>query len=98
MSEMKHTPGPWEWWTSNSIRRLSAGGRDGNVLHAVRLHDGFADVQVSDADAHLIAAAPDLLKALRMAVRQNEDDMILTGEELRVCYAAIDKAKGHAHD
>jgi hypothetical protein len=44
------------------------------------------------ADATLIAAAPDLLEALKLAVRQNSHDMLMTGEELRKCEAAIDKA------
>ena len=60
----EHTPGPWKWWTSNGLRRLSAGCKDGGVLCAVRLRDGFADIQVSEADARLIASAPDLLASL----------------------------------
>lgn len=48
------------------------------------------------ADAHLIAAAPDLLAALQLAVRQNSHDMQMTDEELRQCEAAIAKATGTA--
>jgi hypothetical protein len=44
------------------------------------------------ANARLIAAAPDLLAALQMAFLQNNHDMLLTGEELRKCRAAIEKA------
>jgi hypothetical protein len=32
---------------------------------------------------------------LKMAVRQNEHDMLMTGEELRACEAAIFKATNH---
>lgn len=69
---MKHTPGPWRWWTSNSLRRLTSeagqGGPDGGVLHAyISRSDGIADVSVSDADMHLIAAAPELYAALERA-------------------------------
>jgi hypothetical protein len=78
-----HTAGPWEWWTSNGLHRLSAGGKDGNVLCAVRLHDGFADIQVSEEDARLIAASPDLLAALRA-----------TRRELQACQAVIHLAGG----
>ena len=46
------------------------------------------------ANARLIAAAPDLLEALKLAVRQNEHDMLMTGEECRQCRAAIAKAEG----
>lgn len=35
-----------------------------------------------------------LLAALKIAVRQNEHDMLMTGEELRQCRAAIAKAEG----
>lgn len=33
----------------------------------------------------------ELLSALRLAVRQNSHDMLMTGEELRQCEAAIAK-------
>ena len=46
------------------------------------------------ANARLIAAAPDLLEALKLAVRQNEHDMLMTGEELRQCRAAIGAVEG----
>ena len=48
------------------------------------------------ANARLIAAAPELLKALKIAVRQNSHDMMMTGEELRVCESAIAKATGES--
>ena len=66
----KHTPGPWSWWTSCSFRRLSA-RNDGDVLHAViQRSDGHPDIRFPNGgpegpDARLIAAAPDLLEALR---------------------------------
>lgn len=52
------SPGPWEWWTSNSIRRLSGpDGKDGGVLHAVVHRDGVPDVEVREEDMAFIAAA-----------------------------------------
>lgn len=39
-----------------------------------------------------------LLGALKIAVRQNEHDMLMTGEELRQCRAAIAKAKGGGNE
>jgi hypothetical protein len=65
-----HTPGPWQWWTSNSWRRLK---RDGhgitqNVLEPYVCKDGHPDCSVSEADMRLIAAAPDELDALRAFV------------------------------
>jgi hypothetical protein len=60
----KHTPGPWEWWTSNSWRRLRsnpADGRDVGVVVPFVARDGHPDLEVSAADMSLIASAPDLL-------------------------------------
>jgi hypothetical protein len=94
-----HTPGPWSWWDSCSFRRLSA-KNDGDVMHAViQRGDGHPDVHFPNGgykgpDASLIAAAPELLEALKLAVRQNSHDMLMTGEELRICTAAIAKATG----
>jgi hypothetical protein len=36
----------------------------------------------------------ELVEALELAVRQNNHDMVMTGEELRTCEAALAKAKG----
>jgi hypothetical protein len=61
----KHTPGPWEWEVfehaqgdHSYIALRREGGTRGDVL------DGDGIVIVDDADANLIAAAPDLLSAL----------------------------------
>lgn len=90
----KHTPGPW------SISELLA---DYEVSeHHIFIQPDVAVIerkiegkdQHDMADARLIAAAPDLLHALEIAVRQNEHDMLMTGDELRVCRAAIARAKG----
>jgi uncharacterized protein with beta-barrel porin domain len=45
-------------------------------------------------NAELLAKVAQLGDALEMAVRQNEHDMLMTGEELRACRAALD-ALGH---
>ena len=60
------TPGPWKWWTSNSWRRLKRGDprNDQNVLYPFVARDGHPDLSVNEADMALIAAAPDVYKAL----------------------------------
>lgn len=46
----KATEGPWLWWTSNSMRRLSARG-DGDVAYGtVHPHDGVPDICISEED------------------------------------------------
>lgn len=61
------TPAPWVWWTSNSYRRLrhDVPGCSVMVAQAVVHTDGCADILVSEADMGLIAAAPEILAALK---------------------------------
>lgn len=67
MEGFKGTPGPWEWWTSNSFLRLSskATGKDGGVIDSYRMSDGHTSLSVKYEDMALIAAAPELLEALQ---------------------------------
>ena len=51
------TPGPWAWWTSNSVLRLTGDdGIDGGVLHAYARRD-HADICCGESDRAFIAAA-----------------------------------------
>jgi hypothetical protein len=84
---MKYTTGPW---TVAAGPTYCAIRTDARVIADMRL----VGLHYNKADATLIAAAPDLLEALRLAVRQNSHDMLMTGEELRKCEAAIAKATG----
>lgn len=67
MAEPNWTPGPWEWWTSNSWRRLSSTARghdqQGGVICPTIARDGHPDLIVKEADMVLIAAAPSLWAA-----------------------------------
>lgn len=96
MTEAKHTPGPWAHLPDGRSKEVPL-----RAHHCEKL--GFAVCFVSTdrggepaANARLIAAAPDLLAALALAVRQNSHDMLMTGEELRQCEAAIAAATGAA--
>lgn len=67
------TPGPWEWWTSNSFLRLSGpDGRDGGVLYACNIRNEYATVVVSEADRRFIAEARTALPALIARIRELE--------------------------
>lgn len=70
----KFTPGPWQWWTSNSWLRLTAhnlpGGQykqEGDVICPVVATDGHPNLIVTQANANLVAAAPELYRALDAA-------------------------------
>jgi hypothetical protein len=74
----KHTPGPWRYWTQSRAGRgedtctfVSADNTE--VLRAVTK-------TITEADARLIAAAPDLLEALQSAERamSNRDFALMT--------------------
>lgn len=68
---------------------------DGDL--AVKVRD--AELLINDTLRAQLAAAQgqsvnmDLLVALKLAVRQNNHDMLLTGDELRFCKAAINSAQ-----
>lgn len=50
------TPGPWTWWTSNSVLRLTgADERDGGVLHAYA-RGSYGAISCSPANQAFIAA------------------------------------------
>jgi hypothetical protein len=99
MSEAKHTPGPWE--AANPVRFMGTDFipvvREGDDLHVceVYAHEGDKITEIEVANARLIAAAPDLLDALKMA----RSYIIATGakhweKDLAKVDAAIAKAEG----
>jgi len=92
----KHTPGPW------GVERdrdgdliVSQPGNDGQVIVSMRGADG----PEWDANARLIAAAPDLLAALRIitewdpAASPNEPGGMSIMDAIDIAQAAIRKAE-----
>lgn len=94
MSEAKHTPGPWQW-TQHFDPTISI-YKDG-FGQIARLYDSSAGT--GKANARLIAAAPDLLDALK-ALTHSLDVEDLVHDDQRSSFAAaiaaIDKATGGA--
>ncbi|HIE0939497.1 TPA: ead/Ea22-like family protein [Serratia marcescens] len=84
---MAATPGPWEWFTSNSMARLSStpSGKDGDVLSAFRAFDGVPCVSVSQRDMAFIAAANPAVVIALLAELEAKD----TPKDIRV--AEIEK-------
>ncbi|EDV7272630.1 hypothetical protein J9P53_000383 [Salmonella enterica] len=97
---MNYTPGPWQWWTSNSFLRLSsqATGKDGGVIDSYVMRDGHPSLRVSKEDMDLIAAAPDLLEALQLAEKAMAEGRNVTYPEwywvINKARSAISKALG----
>ena len=95
MSDTKFTPGPWRYDRTNGSpttgEHMIAGAKPG-YLAEVR-DCGSGDVH---ANAHLIAAAPDLYAALYALLKANlscDDDNIDAADAAR---AALAKARGEA--
>lgn len=94
MSE-KHTPGPWKLaeavkgrYTKTNLRRIRS-EREGTEHGAVCEVYGIKDGTEANANARLIAAAPEMLEALRVA-EESVGDL----KALEIVRAAIAKATG----
>ncbi|ENT5139877.1 hypothetical protein [Pseudomonas aeruginosa] len=87
----KHTPGPW---MVDYSEYLSEGGglcvMHGNDCIAVV--GDFNPEQPIDANAKLIAAAPELLEALKWVIERNDAGQFIDGECMKSARAAIAKA------
>lgn len=88
----KWTPGPWRWMFQGTAGRWGLVGVTGTVKV-----DGPPDINPNAGDMALIAAAPELYEALRLAVS------VLSGEQmtkqslvdaLTESRAALAKARG----
>lgn len=75
----KHTPGPWDYVEGKTLYHVERKGGQGAVCSVPKSRE---------ADARLIAAAPDLLEALK-ALSQT-----LSAETQAMARAAILKAEG----
>lgn len=88
MSDVKHTAGEWAVFNKNAV----AVGQ-----FTYRPHwPGIAQQGEMEANARLIAAAPDMLEALRGLLQQNEEFCERTGlgdtDQMEAARAAISKA------
>jgi hypothetical protein len=69
MSKDKHTPGPWRV-AGRDTRLLPCSLVGANTLVANVYSTHYGDIEQETANAKLIAAAPDMLTALRVARRE----------------------------
>ena len=83
----KHTPGPWSWYTRNG-HRVAIDGPGGAEVARADEYGASAWIEVSEDDARLIAAAPELLE-LALYVAGDSPDY---GHMHGLAVAAIAKA------
>lgn len=101
--EHKHTPGPWvtnahqEVWSTKPMRfNLTTAGIP--MIASVCRHEDAEGGFPAEANARLIAAAPDLLQALRVAYSDIQRCQGHTIDMLGRIEAAIAKATGATHE
>lgn len=98
----KHTPGPWmkaerlngPWWHISSSH--SVGGRQAVAcVHGESKRGATAYAEMFEANARLIAAAPELLEALKLAydAMSGSTDKTILIRAHKAAEAAIDKAQ-----
>ena len=93
MTQTQHTQGPWErkdrYPLDGYKREVFGGGR-----HIASVHTAFGVWEANEANANLIAAAPELLERLEWAMRRLCRYPDCPEPEHAKGYAAIAKAKG----
>ncbi|MGU2551236.1 hypothetical protein ACTVY5_06780 [Pseudomonas aeruginosa] len=69
MSKQSYTPGPWDYWSGyNPVDELEAQitSEDGDIVIA----SYNRQIPEGEANAKLLAAAPELLEALQVCIQQ----------------------------
>ena len=97
-----HTPGPWEWVGAEIDSKYCGPPAYGVVMESrvscgAYCQGGQVELDVSDADARLIVAAPDLLRAAKAAVAALNQPKTYPGDignATRWLNDAIAKAEG----
>ncbi|MCT8191309.1 hypothetical protein KY382_24425 [Pseudomonas monteilii] len=74
MGEKRHTPGPW---VARPVPNVGLRGHTGYAIDFNEDQEQVVDFVYEEADARLIAAAPDLLEALESCIEHGS----MTGAE-----------------
>lgn len=100
----QHSPGPWAAFWNERNKRTGIGDWfffAGETSKHVRLRSVRASDPVALADARLVAAAPELLEALKEAIETcsfmdaaTDDERLTDGDCLNRWKAAVAKAEG----
>lgn len=98
------TPGPWKVWRSIVDGSVNVANHAGEYVSLVGRTNGASDDQRIESDARLIAAAPEMLAALKHAIALADTHAANVGPthkrspeccvSYNLCVAAIAKAEG----
>jgi len=69
VSHINHTPGPWASQMNEVMSTRSGGNRVWATVQVLDQETGYEDRKEAEANARLIAAAPELLAALQEALK-----------------------------
>ena len=86
----KHTPGPWRVEQQSYNEHPYGVMAPESAKHDLDLLCEFSPEMTNDANARLIAAAPDLLEALEILVSDHAASL----EDWEAAHAAVKKARG----
>ena len=105
MSETKHTPGPWRYNIETGYRKIDVvTAENANLIAELP----FSGSMAPEANARLIAAAPDMLEALEAVIGSHEALVIkdkplpdarfetVSTEAIAAARAALAKAEGRS--
>lgn len=97
----KHTPGPWRIEFVKDVSSGSVGShiiRLGNEWEYLAFHKSGSTPDVEKANAHLIAAAPEMLEALENLLQFVDSIPDITNEhsKMKAARDAIKKARGES--
>lgn len=108
MKETKHTPGPWYkdicgriWRRHPSDLYEYGGGVAGDKPIATVWRGWYGEEEAGfplEANARLIAAAPELLEALKALLKLHDDGDYDGPDPAELALAAIAKAEGPTHE
>lgn len=95
----KHTDGPWAFECGDhSHRYVHVTDADDRTVHYKYAAAGPNEAARDEANARLIASAPDLLEALKRMVEIDDDEVVMdtasVKERLSAARAAIARATG----
>lgn len=94
MSAAKHTPGPWRLRPSSGGRPAIIYGNDGWPVANVATYHGRVEPGQQDANANLIAAAPELLAVAQLTLEWLQRSGSLFPMIRRELAATVAKATG----